>query len=131
GGRRRRLGPREAGAARERDDAPGRVHGVEGAVRAERGLPDRRADGIHATAAEIEREQLMLGRRDEQKLGFWIEPDDALHGGQFALQHPLDGGKPGEAVELRRPAFGGQPDRDAGRAREDLEFANTLWGLLL
>ncbi len=34
----------------------------------------------------------MFGGRDKQKLRFRIEPDDALDGGQFALEHPFDGG---------------------------------------
>ncbi len=91
---RQRLWPRESRPPRQRDDAPRRIHGVQRAIRAQCGLPDRRADGVDATAAEVEREQFVLEGRDEEELRFGIESDHALDRGQAALEHPLDGREP-------------------------------------
>src|ERR1051325_9113045 len=65
--RRQCLRPRESRAARERNDVPQRVDRVERSIGTQRRLPDVRRDGIDAPAAEIEREQIALRGRDEQK----------------------------------------------------------------
>ena len=129
--RRERLRPGKSRSPRKRDHTPQRIDGVERPVRTERGLPDVRPHGIDATAAKIEREQLVFGGRYKQEFGLGIETDDALDRRQFALQHSLDRSKPGQPIELRSAAFGGQSDADAGRARQDLELTNSLRRLLL
>ena len=129
--RRQRLRPRESRPARERDHVTGRIDAVQRPIGAERGLFDVCADGVHAAAAEIEREQIVFAGRDKEVFGFGVEADDPLDGRQFALQHAFDRGEPRQPVQLRRAPLGGQPDCDSGGARENLELANPLRRLLL
>src|SRR5258708_39308297 len=129
--RREQLRPGKSRSARKRDHTPRRIDGVESPVRAERGLCDVCPRGVDATAAKVEGKQLEFGGRYKQELGLGIETDDPLDGREFAFQHSLDRGEPGQPIELRSAAFGGQSNGDAGRARQDLKLANSLRRLVV
>jgi hypothetical protein len=129
--RRQDLRPGKSRAARECDDVACRIDRVQRPVGTKGRLLDADPDRVHATAPEIERQEIVFGGRDKEELGFGVEADDALDGGQFALQHSLDGREPRQPVELGCAAFSGQSDRDARRPGENLKLANPLRRLLL
>ncbi|OLB67856.1 MAG: hypothetical protein AUI09_02030 [Gemmatimonadetes bacterium 13_2_20CM_2_66_5] len=73
----------------------------------------------------------MLGRRDKQKLGFGVQADDPLHGGESAPQDAVDRGEPRQLVQLWDTALGREADSHTRCARQNLEPANSLRRLML
>ena len=122
----KRLRPREARAARQRDHVSQRIDRVQRPIGSERGFRHRNGDRIHSTAAQVQREQLMLGRGHEQVFRLGVETDHALDRGQLPLEDAIDGRQPGKSIEPGRAALGWQPDGHTGRAGEDLYLANLL-----
>jgi hypothetical protein len=122
-----RLRPCKPCAAREGDHPSQCVDGVQRAVGPECGLRDAGRDRIYPAAAEVECEQLAFGGRDEEEFRLRIEPHDPFDRRQLAPEDPLDGGEPGQTIQLWGATLGGQSDRHAGDARQDLELANPFW----
>ena len=110
------LGPREARPACHRYHAALCINDKQGLVGPEYGHDDALRHRIDPTRFEIERQQGIGGRRDEQRVGLHIE-----------AHHPGDGRKPptggdghlrecGKAVGSNRAALSGEAERQRGMA---------------